>query len=473
MYKTVIGLEVHCELKSNSKNFSSARNDFSDIPNSNVSVIDMGMPGILPVVNKEAVRNSIKMALAMNCSIPEYLTFERKNYFYPDLPKGYQITQFKHPIGTNGYVNIFVNGEEKKILIHDTHLEEDTASMDHYNDYSLLDYNRCGVPLLETVTEPCINSADEAVAFLENLRSIFLYTGASYARSDKGQIRCDVNVSLMKEDATELGTKVEMKNINSFSGVREAILCEVARQTEILNNGEKIVQETRRYDENLNQTFSMRSKEDAIDYRYFTDPNLPPIKIDNEWISEIKEEIPKLHNERFKTYIYEYSINEKDAYTIVRDKNVSDFYEECIKLLAEPILISNWLTGDVMKYMNRESLTITDSKLTSKMLTDLIKMIKDGKINGKQGKEVLEKMMDTGKDANTLVNELGMTQISDGEEIRKIILSILEENKNLVDDYKNGKNVFGYIVGLIMKSTGGKANPVVTSKVLQEELKKI
>ena len=473
MYKTVIGLEVHCELKSSSKNFSSARNDFSDIPNSNVSVIDMGMPGILPVVNKEAVRNSIKMALAMNCSIPEYLTFERKNYFYPDLPKGYQITQFKHPIGTNGYVNIFVNGEEKKILIHDTHLEEDTASMDHYNDYSLLDYNRCGVPLLETVTEPCINSADEAVAFLENLRSIFLYTGASYARSDKGQIRCDVNVSLMKEDATELGTKVEMKNINSFSGVREAILCEVARQTEILNNGEKIVQETRRYDENLNQTFSMRSKEDAIDYRYFTDPNLPPIKIDNEWISEIKEEIPKLHNERFKTYIYEYSINEKDAYTIVRDKNVSDFYEECIKLLAEPILISNWLTGDVMKYMNRESLTITDSKLTSKMLTDLIKMIKDGKINGKQGKEVLEKMMDTGKDANTLVNELGMTQISDGEEIRKIILSILEENKNLVDDYKNGKNVFGYIVGLIMKSTGGKANPVVTSKVLQEELKKI
>ena len=216
MYKTVIGLEVHCELKSNSKNFSSARNGFSDIPNSNVSVVDMGMPGILPVVNKGAVRNSIKMALAMNCNIPEYLTFERKNYFYPDLPKGYQITQFKHPIGTDGYVNVFVNGEEKKILIHDTHLEEDTASMDHYNDYSLLDYNRCGVPLLETVTEPCINSADEAVAFLESLRSIFLYTDTSYARSDKGQIRCDVNVSLMKEDATELGTRVEIKNINSY-----------------------------------------------------------------------------------------------------------------------------------------------------------------------------------------------------------------------------------------------------------------
>ena len=472
MYKTVIGLEVHCELKSNSKNFSSARNGFSDIPNSNVSVVDMGMPGILPVINKGAVRNSIKMALAMNCVVPEYLTFERKNYFYPDLPKGYQITQFKNPIGTNGYVNIFVNGLEKKILIHDTHLEEDTASMDHYNDYSLLDYNRCGVPLLETVTEPCINSADEAVAFLESLRSIFLYTDTSYARSDKGQIRCDVNVSLMKEDATKLGTRVEIKNINSFSGVKEAILCEVARQTEILNNGGEIVQETRRYDEGLNQTFTMRSKEDAIDYRYFTDPNLPPIRLEENWISEIKNEIPKLHNERFRTYTKDYSINEKDAYTIVRDKSISDFYEKCIELLAEPVLVSNWLTGDVMKYMNRESLTINDAKLTPKMLTDLIRMIIDGKINGKQGKEVLDVMMNTGKDANTLVKELGMTQISDEDEIRRIVLTILNENGNLVDDYKNGKNVFGYIVGLIMKSTSGKANPVITSKVLGEELKK-
>ena len=473
MYKAVIGLEVHCELKSNSKNFSSARNDFSDIPNSNVSVVDMGMPGILPVVNKEAVKNSIKMALAMNCSVPEYLTFERKNYFYPDLPKGYQITQFKHPIGTNGYVIVNVNGEDKKILIHDTHLEEDTASMDHYNDYSLLDYNRCGVPLLETVTEPCINSADEAVAFLEALRSIFLYTDTSYARSDKGQIRCDVNVSLMKEGDTELGTRTEMKNINSFSGVREAIISEIAWQEEVLNSGGTIVQETRRYDETTNKTYTMRSKEDAIDYRYFTDPNLPPIKLDREWISEIKSEIPKLHNERFSVYTKEYKLNYKDANTIVRDKMVSDFYEACIKLLNEPVLISNWLTGDVMKYLNRESLTISDSNLTPEMLTDLIKMIIDGKINGKQGKEVLEKMMDTGKDASTLVQELGMTQISDESAIREIVLAVIDENNNLVDDYKNGKNVFGYIVGLIMKKTMGKANPVITSKLLKKKKKKL
>ena len=473
MYKTVIGLEVHCELKSNSKNFSSSKNSYSTIPNSNVSVVDMGMPGILPVVNKQAVKNSIKMALAMNCNVPEYLTFDRKNYFYPDLPKGYQITQFKNPIGTNGYVMIHVNGEDKKILIHDTHLEEDTASLDHYNTYSLLDYNRCGVPLLETVTEPCLYSADEAVVFLEALRSIFLYTDTSYARSDRGQIRCDVNVSLMEENAKELGTKVEMKNINSFSGVREAILCEVARQTEILNNGGKIVQETRRYDENTNMTYAMRSKEDAIDYRYFRDPNLPPIKIDKEWVEEIRKEIPKLHNERFRIYTKEYSINEKDAYTIVRDKDISDFYEECISLLNNPIIISNWLTGDVMGNLNKYGLTISDCGLTPKMLTDLIGMIDSGKISGKQAKVVLEKAIEENKDPIKLVDELGISQISSENEIREIVLSVISENPNLIDDYRNGKKVFDYLIGQIMKKTKGRANPIITSKVLKEELEKV
>ena len=472
MYKTVIGLEVHCELKSNSKNFSSAKNSYSTIPNSNVSVIDLGMPGILPVVNKEAVKNSIKMALAMHCEVPKYLTFERKNYFYPDLPKGYQITQFKKPIGTNGYVMIHVNGEDKKVLIHDTHLEEDTASLDHYNDYSLLDYNRCGVPLLETVTEPCLNSADEAVAFLESLRSIFLYTDTSYARSDRGQIRCDVNVSLMKEDDTQLGTKVEMKNINSFSGVREAIISEVARQTEILNNGGKILQETRRYDENTKMTYMMRSKEDAIDYRYFTDPNLPPIKISDEWISDIEKEIPRLHYERFNTYIKEYNIPEKDAYTIVRDKELSDFYEECIRIYNKPVVICNWLTGDVMKNLNKLSVNIVDSKFSPKMLADIIKMIDDGKISGKQGKEVLEKVMDTGKEPSIIIQELGITQIGDEAEIREIVLNVIAENQNLVDDYKNGKRVFDYFIGQIMKATRGRANPVITSRILKEELDK-
>ncbi len=472
MYKTVIGLEVHCELKSNSKNFSSSRNSYSTIPNSNVSVVDLGMPGILPVVNKGAVKNSIKMALAMNCEVPEYLTFERKNYFYPDLPKGYQITQFKHPIGINGYVMINVNGEDKKILIHDTHLEEDTASLDHYNDYSLLDYNRCGVPLLETVTEPCINSADEAVAFLETLRNIFLYCDTSEARSDRGQIRCDVNVSLMKEEDTELGTRVEIKNINSFSSVHDAIVCEVARQTEILNNGGEILQETRRYDEAKNTTYTMRSKEDAIDYRYFTDPNLPPIKLNKEWISELKEEIPELGFDRYHRYTEEYGINVKDASTIIREKEISDYYEECLKLGGNPVIISNWLTGDLLGNLNKHNKTLKDINLTSKMLVDLIQLIDSGKISGKQAKVVLEKAIDTDKDPIKLVDELGLSQIGDENEIRKIVLEVIDENKNLVDDYKNGKRVFDYFIGQIMKKTRGRANPVMTSRILKEELDK-
>lgn len=472
MYKTVIGLEVHCELKSNSKNFSSSKNGYSTIPNSNVSVVDLGMPGILPVVNKEAVKNSIKMALAMNCEIPKYLTFERKNYFYPDLPKGYQITQFKHPIGINGYVMINVDGVDKKVLIHDTHLEEDTASLDHYNAYSLIDYNRCGVPLLETVTEPCLNSADEAVAFLEALRSIFLYCDTSYARSDRGQIRCDVNVSLMREGDTELGTRVEMKNINSFSSVREAILCEVARQTEILDNGGKVLQETRRYDENSNMTYTMRSKEDAIDYRYFTDPNLPPIKIEYDWIEEIRKEIPRLQYERSLVYINDYGISRKDATTIVREMAISDYYEECIRLGGDPVLVCNWLTGSLIGNMNKLGMTIKDITLLPNMLVDLIKMISDGKISGKQGKEVLEKSLETGKDPSKLVSEMGLSQIVDENEIRNIVLEVINENLSLVDDYKSGKRVFDYFIGQIMKRTRGRANPVITSKILKEELEK-
>ena len=470
MYKTVIGLEVHCELKSNSKNFSTSRNSYSTIPNSNVSVVDLGMPGILPVVNKQAVRNSIKMALAMNCEIPEYLSFERKNYFYPDLPKGYQITQFKHPIGTNGYVMINVNGEDKKVLIHDTHLEEDTASLDHYNAYSLVDYNRCGVPLLETVTEPCLNSADEAIAFLEALRSIFLYTDTSYARSDRGQIRCDVNVSLMPEGSSELGTKVEMKNINSFSSVREAIISEVARQTEILNNGGKVLQETRRFDENTNETYLMRSKEDALDYRYFTDPNLPPIKISSDWVETIKSEIPRLQYERSNLYINDYGISRKDAYTIVREKEISDYYEECISLGGDPQLVCNWLTGGVIGNMNKMSITINELLLTPSMLVELINLINDGKISGKQGKDVLEKAMESGKTPSVLVSEMGLSQITDENEIRNIILEVINDNPNLVEDYKNGKRVFDFFIGQIMKKTRGRANPVITSRILKEEL---
>ena len=301
-YIPVIGLEVHCELKSNSKNFSAARNDEGEI-NTNLAVVDIGYPGILPVVNKEAVRSSLKVALALHCDLPEKLCFDRKNYYYPDLPKGYQITQFGHPIGTKGYVMINVDGVDKKITIQDTHLEEDTANMEHLSTYSLIDYNRAGVPLLETVTDPCISSSKEAIAYLEALRNIFLYLGVSDARADKGQIRVDVNVSLMKEGDTELGTRVEMKNINSFATVKEAIEVEIKRQTEILESGGVIEQETRRYDEINKCTHYMRGKVDAIDYKYYREPNIPEIKLSDEFINGVRESMPVLEYERKQKYI--------------------------------------------------------------------------------------------------------------------------------------------------------------------------
>ena len=299
MYKVIIGLEVHCELKTNSKNFSSAKNTYTNLPNINVMPVDLGLPGILPVVNKEACKKALKTAMALNCTTPDEIIFDRKNYYYPDLPKGYQITQVTKPFGRNGHVSFLVNGVEKTVDIHQLHLEEDTASLEHCTNYSLIDYNRSGIPLMEIVTEPCIYSADEAVRFLETLRNIFLYCEVSEAKSDKGQMRCDVNISLMKDTDTEFGTKVEMKNINAFTSVKAAIEYEIKRQTEILERGEKVIQETRRIDED-GKTYSMREKVDAVDYKYYIEPNLAPVKITDEMKQEVKKEIPELEYSRVK-----------------------------------------------------------------------------------------------------------------------------------------------------------------------------
>ena len=472
MYKVVIGLEVHCELNTKSKNFSSSLNSYASMPNTNVSPVDLGYPGIMPVVNKEAVRKSLKTALALNCKIPNYLNFDRKNYFYPDLPKGYQITQMHNPIGVDGYLMINVDGVDKKVLIHDTHLEEDTANLNHYGNYSLIDYNRCGIPLLETVTEPCLYSCKEAIAFLEALRSLFIYCDISETRSDKGQIRCDVNVSLMKETDTELGTRVEMKNINSFNNVKDAIECEIKRQTEILEQGGVIVQETRRYDDNLKQTFSMRSKEDAVDYKYFVEPNIPKIKIEDELIEEVKREIPMLQYERCNKYINEYGITRVDANTIVKDKNIAIYYEKAINEGGNPKLLANWLTGIILAHLNKFNLTIEKLYLAPATLSQLIKMVEDNKLSTKQAREVLTKALEEDKNPLDLVKSMNITQISDEDEILKVVVEVLEENPNLVDDYKNGKKVFDYIIGQIMKKTRGRVNPGKTAVVLKNELER-
>lgn len=470
-YIPVIGLEVHCELKSSSKNFSSSKNGDGEV-NSNLSVVDIGYPGILPVVNKEAVRKSIMVALALNCEIPEKLTFDRKNYYYPDLPKGYQITQFGNPIGTKGYVMINVDGIEKKITIQDTHLEEDTANMDHLSTYSLIDYNRAGVPLLETVTDPCINSAKEAIAYLETLRNMFLYLDVSDARADLGQIRVDVNVSLMKEGDTKLGTRVEMKNINSFTTVKEAIEVEIKRQTEILDNGGVIEQETRRYDEVNKTTVFMRGKVDAIDYKYYTEPNIPSVKLRKEFINSIKESMPALEYERKKKYIDEYGIGIVDASTLTKDKKLSDYFESIISNGSNPKDTANIIVGFLLGYLNKNFKTINDIDIDSKDFSEVIKMMSEGKISNKQVKDIFTKALDENKNVLEIAKLEG-TQISDKEEIRNIINEVLTSNPNIINDYKNGKNVTGFIMGLIMKKTCGKVNPGITNMVLREELEKL
>lgn len=470
MYKVTIGLEVHCEVKTNSKNFSSAKNSYSEYPNENIDTVDIGLPGILPVANKEAFRKSLMMALALNCKTPDIVMFDRKNYYYPDLPKGYQITQMEKPVGIDGYVMINVNGEDKKIGIHDVHLEEDTASMQHFSDYSLLDYNRSGVPLLETVTTPSIHSVDEALAFLEALKGIFLYTGVSEARTDKGEMRVDVNISLSKDDT--LGTRTEIKNINSFNSVKLAIETEIKRQMETLENGEKIIQETRRFDEDSMQTFSMRSKTDAIDYKYYIEPNIPPIKITDKWLEEIRKDIPMLQYDRIQKYINELGLSRYDATILVHEKQVSDYFEKVISLGINPKSACNFITTNILGYLNKTNKKITEIPFSSEYLFELINLVEEGKISSKQSKQVFEKVLETGKSPNILVNELNLNQITDDKIIRDIVIKHLEMHPELIEAHRKGKNTFDFFVGQVMKETKGKANPSITASIIKEEMEK-
>ncbi len=471
-YEVTIGLEVHCEVKTNTKMFSSSANKYDSTANENINEIDLAFPGIMPEVNFEGVKKAIKMAMALNCKLPNKMYFDRKNYYYPDLPKGFQLTQMHDPVGINGYVNVYVGDEVKKIDIHDIHLEEDTASLDHYTMFSLIDYNRAGIPLLETVTEPCIHSADEALAFLESLRKIFLYCDISDARTDRGQMRCDVNISLAPIGSKVLGTKVEMKNINSFSNVREAIMYEIERQSEILESSGKVIQETRRYDDTDMKTYRMREKVDGIDYKYYIEPNIPPFKITEELKKEISESIPKLQFERTEIYIKEYGISKYDAIVLVKEKDIADFFEETIKLGANPKSVSNWLTTNITGYLNKVEKSINDISLTPIRLLELIKLVDDGKISSKQSKDVFIKIIEEDKEPKDIVEELGIKQIEDDSEIRTMVIEILEANLHLIDDYRKGKNVFDFFVGQVMKRTRGQANPTMTARIIKEEIDK-
>ena len=472
-YDVTIGLEVHCEVKSHTKMFSPALNGYNEESNANVNEIDLAFPGILPRVNYGAVKKAIMMALALNCKVPQYMYFDRKNYYYPDLPKGYQITQSHDPVGTNGYIDMYVKDEVKRVLIHDIHLEEDTASLDHYSSYSLIDYNRAGIPLLETVTEPCLHSAEEALAFLDALRKIFIYCGISEARTDKGEMRCDVNISLAPKGSNVLGTKVEMKNINSFVNVKAAIEYEIERQTKALNNGETIEQETRRYDDVECKTFHMRSKADAVDYKYFIDPNIPPFRIEESLVEEIRKTIPTLQFERINKYINDYGISKYDATVLVKDKDMSDYYDRLVSLNIDPKTAANWLTTVIAGYLNKNDKSISDIYLTSDMLSYVINTMNKGEISSKQAKEVVLKVIEENKQPKDIIKSMGMKQISDDASIRGIITALLDSNLNLVSEYHNGRtNVFDFFIGQVMKQTRGQANPSMTSSILKEEIDK-
>ena len=481
-YKALIGLEMHCEIsKTNTKVFSSAKNSYNGLPNCNVRPVDMGFPGTLPVVNKEAVKKALMASIILNCKQPEYIYFERKNYYYPDLPKGFQITQETKPapVGIYGELTYECKNETKTVRINNIHLEEDAASQDHLEDSTVINYNRAGVPLLELVTEPDFHTADEAVAFLETMRSIYQYAEISEADSKKGQIRCDVNVSIMDEDLDESdpnnwGTKVEIKNINSFGGVRDAINYEIERQIELKEDGtyDKMEQQTRRWDEDTLSTIYMRGKVDAIDYKYFVEPNIPKIKLSKSWLEEIKKQIPILAPERKEKYIKDYGLTEYDAKIIVKEKAIADFYEETINKGANPKLASNRLTTNILGYLNKYDLNIKDIYLTPQMLVDLIKMIEDGKISTKQSKEILVKIIEDKKEPKTIVKDLGITQITDETELLKIITEVIKENQHQVEQYKNQPRVLDYFIGQTMKKTRGKANPSLTSKLLKQELDK-
>lgn len=482
-YKAMIGLEMHCQISTtNTKVFSSAKNAYNEIPNINISPLDMAFPGTLPIVNKEAVKKSLMASLILNCKQPEYLYFERKNYYYPDLPKGYQITQQTSPapIGVGGKISFEVNGEEKEIRIDNIHLEEDAASTDHYTNYSTIDYNRAGVPLLELVTYPDLHSAEEAIAFLETMRSIYRYTGISEADSKKGQIRCDVNVSIMDENLDETkeenwGTKIEIKNVNSFSAVKDTILYEIERQIKKKEDGtyDEMKQETRRWDEESESTIFMRSKVDEIDYKYFVEPNIPKIKLSKDWIESIKKEIPMLAKERKEKYQNEYHLSTVDANTLVKEKEISDYFESTIKEEINPKTASNWITSIILGYLNKNDIEIKDLFLTPKMLAALIKKVEDKTISSKQGKEVLYKAIEEQENPIAIIEKLDVKQIGNKEEILVLAKEVLDEYPDMIEKYKNGRtNVIDFFVGQIMKKTRGKANPAMTMDCIKQEIEK-
>jgi len=470
-WELVIGIEIHAQVKSNSKLFSSSSTDFGSGPNSQVSLVDAAMPGMLPVINKFCVEQAVRSGIGLNAKINNKSIFDRKNYFYQDLPQGYQISQFKDPIVGNGFIDIVLDDQTKRIGIERLHLEQDAGKSLHDQDPNLtfVDLNRSGIALMEIVSNPDMSSADEAVEYIKKVRSILRYLDTCDGNMEQGSLRADVNVSVNKP-GDELGTRCEIKNLNSFKYIHSAIIYEAKRQIKLIESGESINQETRLYNIDTGETRSMRSKEDAHDYRYFPDPDLLPLEIEDKWIEEIKSTIPELPDQKKNRFIKDYNLNEYDAGVIVSDKATSDYYEKVVKNRS-PKLVTTWVTSELFSILNKKNLTIDESPVSHDKLGELIDNIESGKVSNRLAKDIFEEMCETGKSPSDIISEKGLSQISDEGEIEKLINDVLSANPENVEKYKNGKDkLFGFFVGEAMKLSKGKANPKLLNELLKSKL---
>ena len=473
-WEIVMGLEVHTELATKTKIFCGCSTEFGGEPNTHVCEICSGMPGTLPLLNKRVVEFAIRTGVATNCTITQNNKFDRKNYFYPDLPKAYQISQLYLPICRNGYIEVNTkDGEKKKIGIHEIHMEEDAGKLihDEFEDCTLVDYNRCGVPLLEIVSEPDFRSAEEVIDYLSKLRAILQYTGVSDCKMQEGSLRADVNLSVRPKGQAEFGTRTEMKNLNSFHAIERAIAYEAQRQIELIEDGEKVVQETRRWDDNKGYSYAMRSKQDAQDYKYFPEPDLPPIEISDEQIEEIKSTMPELPEEKRERYLNELGLPEYDTGIITGDIALVKFFESTLEKCDSPKDVANWIMGEVMKLLN-DSATLTENNpLKPEALAAVINMVKSNKINRGTGKKVLEKVFTDGVDPEKYVEENNLAQVTDHSALRPIIEQVIAENEKSVSEYKAGKTqAMGYIMGQAMRALKGKAPAQEVQKILKEIL---
>lgn len=479
-YEAVIGLEVHTELQTKTKIFCSCRTSFGADPNTNVCPVCLGLPGVLPVLNKKVLEYAVRAGLALNCEISRFSKFDRKNYYYPDLPKNFQTSQFDLPICEHGYLEVEVEGEKRRIRITRAHMEEDAGKLVHHgtsitdSDYSLVDYNRTGTPLLEIVSEPDMRSAKEAVAYMEKMRAILQYVGISDCRMEEGSLRCDANVSVRPVGQKELGTKTEIKNINSFKGVERAIEYEAMRQAELLEDGGKVVQETRTWDEKEGVTKSMRTKEEANDYRYFPEPDLVPFTVSDEYIENIRKSLPELPDARKERYMKEFGLSSEDAVFMTNDKATADYFEAAVDAGADPKACVNWLMGEFASQLSTDGIEIAKAPVSAENLAALLKLISKGTISGKIAKKVFATMWKEGGNPEEIVKAQGLVQISDTAELSKLVDEVVGKNPKAVEDFKAGKKkAVGALVGQIMKATKGKANPRVINELLNKKLQSL